>query len=320
MNRAQRTGAAGSSPVDGRRPVMRGTAKSGIGEAAAQLDWRARLGFESRRFNAWWEGYAFDAAAERAAIAAGAARARELDGPVEHDIARSIWGEGRLDPGDPGWMMRHARTLGLALKAEVVVLGAGTGAPLRDLKHGTRWRLSGYSRIPAKVKGLDLIPYEAALSRINRASADGGLCFFELHRDQDPAMIALFAAELVKPNAPAAFVDFTVARKGARLKSCFEGPWSGSPRQADQFADLLENSGFRIVDWADETRAFLPLVTQGWARWKNAYDRALEFSNRRRRTEYLRVLAQCAHLWAERFDAIKAGQLQVTRFLVRRKG
>lgn len=287
---------------------------------AERLEWRERLKFESRRFNAWWEGYAFDAEAERAALAAEADASRAPEGPFEHDIAQSIWGEGRLDPGDPAWSMRHARTLGVALKAEIVILGAGAGAPVKDLKHGTRWRLSGYSRIPSKLKGLDVIPYEAALSRINRASADGGLCFFELHRDQDPAMIALFAAELVKPNAPVAFVDFTTARRGARLKSCFVEPWGGSPRQADQFAELLEKSGFRVNDSVDETRAFLPLVSRGWSHWRGAYSRALEFSDRRMRAEYLHLLAQYAHLWAERFDAIKAGQLQVTRILARRKG
>lgn len=287
---------------------------------ADRLEWRERLALESRRFNAWWEGYAFDTAAERAAIAADAGSARAPEGPPEHDIARTIWGEGRLDPGDPAWTMRHARTLGVALKAEIVILGAGAGAPIKDLKHGTRWKLSGYSRISSKIKGLDVIPYEAALTRINRASADGGLSFFELHKDQDPAMIALFAAELVKPNAPVAFVDFTVARRGARLKSCFAEPWGGAPRQTDQFAELLDKSGFRVADAVDETRAFLPLVTRGWSHWKSSYSRALEFSDRRLRADYLRLLAQYAHLWAERFDAIKAGQLQVTRILARRKG
>lgn len=288
-------------------------------EQAEPLNWRDRLAFESRRFNAWWEGFAFDPAKERAAIAASAESARDLVGPHDQAIATAIWGEGRLDPGDPAWTMRHARTLGVALKAEIVVLGAGLGAPVKDLKNGTRWKLSGYARIKDRIKGLDVIPYEAALSRINRASADGGLCFFELHRDFDPAMIALFAAELVKPNAPFAFIDFTVARKGARLKSCFADPWGGSPRQSDQLAELLEKSGFRVADSVDETRAFLPLVSRGWSRWRQAYARALEISDRRGRADFVRLLAQYAHLWAERFDAIKAGQLQVTRFQVRRK-
>ena len=295
-------------------------AKTAFKAEAEPLDLRERLAFESRRFNAWWEGYAFNAAAERQAIAASADAARLPDGPFEHDIAAAIWGEGRLDPGDAAWTMRHARTLGVALKARVVVLGAGVGGPVRDLKNGTRWRLSGYSKIAEKVKGLDVIPYEAALSRINRASAEGGISFFELHRDADPAMIALFAAELVQPNAPFAFVDFTVARKGARLKACFAEPWGGSPRQTDQFAEVLEKSGFRVNDSTDETRAFLPLIARGWSRWRAAYARALDLSDRRARADYLRLLAAYAHLWAERFDAIKAGQLQVTRILTRRKG
>lgn len=292
--------------------------KAAAKELAPPLGWREQLAFESRRFNAWWEGYAFDADKTRASIAAGAARSDGL--PHNQEIATAIWGEGRLDPGDPAWTMRHARTLGADLKAEIVVLGAGLGGPLRDLKSGARWKVSGYARVKERIKGLDVVPYEAALARINRASADAGLSFFELHRDPDPAMIALFAAELVKPNAPFAFVDFTVARKGARLKSCFVDPWGGSPRPADQTAETLDKAGFRIADVVDETRAFLPLVTRGWARWKSAYSRALGLQGAGARADYLRLLAGYAHLWAERFDAIKAGQLQTTRFLARRKG
>lgn len=284
------------------------------------LGWRERLAFESRRFNAWWEGYAFDADKTLAAIAASKESADGDAAPHDQMIATAIWGEGRLDPGDAAFTMRHARTLGQDLKAEIVVLGAGLGGPLRDLKHGTRWKLSGYARVKDRLKGADVIPYDAALTRINRAAADAGLCFFELHRDLDPAMIALFAAELVKPNAPFAFVDFTVARKGARLKSCFADPWGGSPRPAAQTSETLEKSGFRVADTVDETRAFLPLVTRGWSRWKGAYSRALSLPNAGARADYLRLLAAYAHLWAERFDAIKAGQLQVTRFQARRKG
>lgn len=293
--------------------------KPALRDEGPALDWRRRLALESRRFNAWWEGYAFDAASVRAAIA-GADGAREETGPPDQEIAARIWGEGRLDPGDPSWTMRHARTLGVALKADVVILGAGLGGPVRDLRRGTRWKLSGYARIKGRLKGVDVVPYEAALSRINRATADGGLSFFELHRDQDPAMIALFAAELVKPNAPFAFIDFTVARKGARLKSCFEAPWEGSPRPADQLTDLLDKAGFRVGDAIDETRAFLPLVAKGWARWRAAWTSAVDRSDARLRAERINLLARYAHLWAERFDAIKAGQLQVMRFQTRRKG
>lgn len=279
-----------------------------------------RLALAGRRFNAWWEGFAFDETAERARLI----RERTESQPsmrlaLHQEVSQSIWGEGRFDPGDAAWTMRHARTLGADLKASVVVLGAGAGGPVRDLKNGTRWKLTGYSRVAARIKTLDVSPYETALSRINRAAADAGLCFFELHRDADPAMIAMFAAELVKPNAPFVFVDFTVARKGARLKSCFADPWDGAPRQSDQVSDMLERSGFRVADANDETRAFLPLITRGWARWRGAYARATRLPAGER-VQYIRALGAYAHLWAERFDAIKTGQLQVTRFQARRKG
>ncbi len=279
-----------------------------------------RLALAGRRFNAWWEGFAFDENAERARLLRERTESQPATRLALHqEVSQSIWGEGRFDPGDAAWTMRHARTLGADLKASVVMLGAGAGGPMRDLKNGTRWKLTGYSRINARIKALDVSPYETALSRINRAAADAGLCFFELHRDADPAMIAMFAAELVKPNAPFVFVDFTVARKGARLKACFAGPWDGAPRQSDQVSDMLERAGFRVADANDETRAFLPLITRGWARWRSAYTRALRLPAGER-VDYMRALGAYAHLWAERFDAIKTGQLQVTRFQARRKG
>lgn len=287
----------------------------------ARLQLPHRLALAGRRFNAWWEGFAFDEAAERAEIIRTLKEKRQGQRlPLHQDIPAAIWGEGRFDPGDPAWTMRHARTLGADLKASVVVLGAAAGGPVRDLKNGTRWKLTGYSRVTARVKGLDVSPYEIALTRINRAAADAGLCFFELHRDADPAMIAMFAAELVRPNAPFVFVDFTIARKGARLKSCFADPWDGAPREVSQVSEMLDRAGFRVSDSNDETRSFLPLVTRGWSRWRSAYARAQGFSNGKGQADYLRSLAAFAHLWAERFDAMKSGQLQVTRFQARRKG
>ncbi len=287
----------------------------------APLPLPSRLALAGRRFNAWWEGYDFNEAAERAHLLRRRTMSSESQRfAVHQEIAQAIWGEGRFDPGDAAWTMRHARTLGADLKASVVVLGAGAGGPIRDLKNGTRWKLSGYARLEERMKSLDVSPYEVALQRINRAAADAGLCFFELHRDADPAMIAMFAAELVRANAAFVFVDFTLARKGARLKSCFADPWDGAPRGADQVADMLDKSGFRVGDRNDETRAFLPLITRGWARWRNAYDRAQDSPKSGQRTDYLRALGAYAHLWAERLDAMKSGQLQVTRFQARRKG
>lgn len=281
---------------------------------------RQELALANKRFNAWWEGYAFDAAMERAAIIKDASAPSS---PVqtltpEQRIACDIWGEGRLDPGDAAWTMRHARTLGVALKSRVVVLGAGLGGPIEDLKSGTRWKVSGFSRIQRHDRASPVRSYDEALTRLPKAEADAGICLFEFHRDADPAALSRFAFELVRPNSPFAFVDFTVARKGARLKACFAEPWGGSPRTAQDTAAFVEEAGFRVLDTVDESRALTQLIIKGWSRWRKAYDRALAEPASHARLRQIGLLSEYSRLWAERFDALKAGHLQATRLLVRR--
>ena len=84
-------------------------------------------------------------------------------------------------------------------------------------------------------------------------------------------------------------------------------------------AGTIDEAGFRVVDTGDETRSFLPLIAQGWASWKGAYEEAKSIKDPRQRVDHLQMLSRYAYLWAERLDALKAGQLQVTRFQTRRK-
>lgn len=278
---------------------------------------KAQFAYAGRRFNAWWEGVEFDEHGERADIAARYNRTDHLNDPEaapEYAVSEAIWGQGRLEPGNPAWTLNLARTLSLPTRAEVMVLGAGAGAPLRDLRNGSKWKVSGMTRAALKVQDARLRSYEHALQRLNAASADGLISFFELHRDPDPAAFARFASELMVEGAKAAFVDFTVARKGARLRSCFSAPLSGSPRMMGDYERALRSAGFAVSEATDESAAFLPLIARGWARWKRVYDSINEVVDTRRRVELMRILNILAYQWAERFDALRSGQLQVTRF------
>lgn len=283
---------------------------------------QSNLALAGRQFHAWWEGYEFDAASERARLARSfgfSAAGREAGYVAEDEIAQAIWGAGRLDPGDALWTMRFARTLGASLRARVVVLGAGAGGPLRDLGVATRWKVSGLSRYTGRARGVDIKHYDQVMTRLNRAHADAGLCFFELHRDPDPKSFASFAAELVSAGAPFTFVDFTLARKNIRLRSCFSAPWTGTPRMADDLEKALESGGFRVTETTDETRSFLPLISKGWSEWRAAFDEAKAMQDAHARSEHLSALNRYAFLWAERLDAIRAGRLRVTRFQTRRR-
>lgn len=281
-------------------------------DSNANRGMRNDLSRASRRFNAWWEGYAYDSDDAPAQSAAPL----PADGrDVEPAIAGLIWGPGRTEPGDPAWTMRHARTLGLSTRARMIVFGAGAGAPLKDLKSGARWRATGFSRHQAPASGVRLRTYDAAMTRLNTADWEGALCFFELHRDPDPAGFARVAAELVRPGAPVAFVDFATARKAVRLRSCFPDV---SPRLSQDYARALKEAGFSVSDTIDETRTFTPLIARGWAHWRRAYEWARAIKETPGRAEALRFLAEYAHLWAERLDALRSGQLQVVRMQARK--
>ncbi|NWG71688.1 MAG: hypothetical protein HXY23_08800 [Parvularculaceae bacterium] len=282
--------------------------------ASRQHALRARTALALRRFNAWWEGYAFNAALEAAEIE------RRLAGAFQPsvDVPQLIWGRDRDEPGDPAWTMRHARALGLGARSRVMIFGAGGGAVLRDARAGARWQVSGLARSVRRVRGLDLKSYDETLGALDRQSADGALVFFELHRDGDPGAFARYCAEFLKPGAPVAVIDYALARADARARAVFDGPLPGAPRLASDYVRILRECGFSTSDVADETRLFLPLVSRGWTNWRRAYEAARAVADARARAEAMRYLAAYADAWADRFEALKAGTLAVTRILARR--
>jgi len=273
----------------------------------------ARMAFAGRKFHAWWEGYAFDPARERAALAAEFANSSGAASRHGGIIEQAIWGEGRLDPGSPAWTMRFARILSLPVKANVIVFGAGAGAPLNDLRHGTKWKVSGLTRAVG-YSGHGMRSYDEALQKLQRASAAGALSFFEMSSDADPAAFSRLAAELLLPGAKLVCVDFAVTRKGARLRSCFPPYMKGAPRAVDEYERALSGAGFSVNGTLDETAAYLPLIAEGWSSWRRAYDVIRQIENMKQRARLMHALAAYAHLWAERFDALKSGQLRVMRF------
>lgn len=282
---------------------------------------REDIAVAGRWFNAWWEGYAFDADRTRRQLRDQAAQRfwRKLDGVApEVIIANALWGDGRMDPGDAAWTMRHARMLGLPLKARVAVFGAAQGGPIRDLKAGAKWRTTGFARHAAQARHANIETYSEAAIHMNKGEYDGALCFFDLHRETDPKRLLALVSASLKGNAPVAFVDFAAGRSGTRLKSCFDEPLTGTARGGDQIAALIESAGFRISETDDETRIFRPLLAQGFARWRAAFQIGAVMPNARARADYVSALARIAHIWAERHDALRSGQLQVVRIIARK--
>ncbi len=295
-----------------------GRSRAGSGDKRNLLE---DLTIAGRRFNAWWEGYAFDADEVRREIREVAAlrQWRKMIGMApDIVVANLLWGPGRCDPGDPAWAIRHARTLGLPLKARVAIFGAGQGGPIQDLKTSVKWRMTGFARqaLPTSLAGIDT--YSQAATRMKQGAFDGALCFFDLHRETDPKrLLALMSAGL-KPNAPVAFIDFAAGRTSTRMRSCFEEPLNGTARGVDQLASMIEGAGFRVSETDDESRVFRQLLTRGFAGWRVAFDMAASLPTARARAEHMNALSRTAHIWAERHDALRSGHLQVVRIIARK--
>ena len=277
----------------------------------------ASLTFARRKFYAWWEGYAFDEAAERAVLQAHFSESALVGRSAEELIGETIWGAGRTEPGSPAWTMHFARTLGLPLRSNVMVFGAGAGAPLTDLQHGTRWKVSGLTRIQG-VSGRRLRTYDLANRRTDKPAA-GGISFFEFHQDSSPAAFAGMASSFLAPGAKAVFVDYVVVRRNARMRACFPSPKLHPPKTEAEYQSILANGGFAVEAVTDETMNFMPLVSEGWAGWRRAYGALANVEDARVRANLLRAMAKHAHMWAERFEAMKSGQLRVVSFRATRK-
>ncbi|GEM_PF-2187985 len=280
---------------------------------------KAKLAFAGRKFNAWWEGYAFDENAERAALQAKfPAAERGSRRPVEEIVGEAIWGEGRLEPGSPAWTMRFARMLSLPVRANVVIFGAGAGAPLSDLKHGTRWKAFGFTHAKNISQG-NLRSYDMAMRSTDKSGCAGALSLFELHRDANPSAFAGFASNLLLPGAKAVFVDYATVRKGVRLRSCFPSVHHGAPKTDAEYRAALAGAGFTLEETLDETASFMALIAKGWAGWRQAYTAISQVENGKLRAEMMRAMAANAALWAERFEAMKSGQVRVLCFRATRK-
>ena len=280
---------------------------------------QAKLAFARRKFHAWWEGYAFDGEVERTAIKMQFPNRSAVEGrPASDIVAETIWGEGRLEPGSAAWTMHFAEMLALPPRANVVVFGAGAGAPLDDLKKGARWKVSGLTSAK-NVDGGDLRTYDMAMQRRVKAGVAGALSFFELNRDANPSAFAKFAAQILLPEAKAVFVDYAVARKGARLRSCFPDTKHGAPKTEAEYRDILGSAGYDVEEICNETAKFQQLVSDGWARWRRAYEAISTIEDTALRADMMRAMAAHASVWAERFEAMRSGQLRVSSYCVVRK-
>lgn len=277
-----------------------------------------KVGYLGRRFHAWWEGHGFDPALERRAVLLGSRGVGSLNDVQDQTsfIGEALWGPGRLGPGSPSWTMLLARTLMIDEKAKVGVFGAERGGVLYDLQSGTNWHVSGYSHYAVSMPQIRLNNYNRMNKRRHKPSLDGAMMLFEMYREPEPKTQLDILAQMLLPGGKAVLVDFTSLRRDVRLKHAFAGHWNGILRHSSDYEALAKQSGLSITNIVDVTPQYLPLISQGWASWRYAWQILSDIPDNRQRLHMLNLITEYASIWAERYDAMRSGQLLVSRLMV----
>lgn len=287
-------------------------------DSLALIGLGAKLAYARKRAYAWWEGVRFDPMLERRAVLLRPRQACDLSILTERAdfVAQVIWGPGRLAPGSPAWSMHLARTLMLEEKAKLGIFGAERGRAVRDLLEGTRWQVRGLARKNHRAYGISVEDYGRVSRRLNRPTLNGAMMLFDLHNDPEPSSTLKLMSEMMVPGAKAAVVEFTTARRNFRLKSAFAAPWDGVLRQPAEYERALGDVGLKVVSTVDDTNDYIPLIARGWSGWRYAWQILSDVPDRRQCAALQQLMKDHAAIWAERHDALRAGQMQVTRFMV----
>ena len=77
------------------------------------------------------------------------------------------------------------------------------------------------------------------------------------------------------------------------------------PTTSDQYAELLTNLGFQIIQLDDITDSYMPMVREGWKNFHNCLE-SVKFP-----PEKTRTLAREGNLWLARSKALESGRLRV---------
>ena len=273
-------------------------------------DLRARMTYAGRRFHAWWEGFAFDAHFERADIVLNHAKIADIlvdESATASVISELVWGAGHCEPGGPSWSMALARTLPPAAKdKKTLILGANAAI----IRHDLRAVFSG----PIDIAELGVYNLSSAYAEYY----DRGLCVFPFYRDEDVAAASAALAGVMASRGRVSLVDFTIAHERTSIPAAFVKPWGGAPSYTGLFGDYLRAADFIIDQTVDETERFMPLIAHGWAGWRHAWQLLRGVSNDHHRAALTAALETYASMWAERYEALRTGQLRVTRFDLRK--
>jgi hypothetical protein len=300
---------------------------------------KRRLALTRARFAAWWEGADFDEAATLAELEAKRSAANENSGDAEEALfdeprfplpprvvaLATLWGEGRIRPGDSGDEGLLVTLLALPGDAKLAVLGPGHAAPLIAFAgaHAGRieafeWREETLEALSCAVRKAQL-ETRVAVSRIDLeahvftpGAYDGLISIDDFAYCGYPPHLAQQIMKCLKPGA-AALVECYVGLKASELATAFAS--SFAEPQIRAHGDILQffvDAGLLLEGDEDLTAEFMGFAREGFKRLGASLNEAqLE-------PAAARELAWEAEAWRMRLKLLSQRRLERRRFLLRK--
>jgi hypothetical protein len=306
---------------------------------------KRRLALTRARLRAWWEGEAFDEAAAVAAIEtklAAANDAADTGGGAESELfdepgfeppprlvaLATLWGEGRVRPGEATADGLEPARIGLAPDGVLAVLGPGLAAPLiaiADAHAGKieafEWREETFEALKHGVVKANLTD-RVSVARIDLEAHvftpgvyDGVLSIDDFAYCGYPPHLAQQLMKCLKPGA-CAVVETYVGLRGEELTTAFAS--SFAEPQIRGHGDLVQffiHAGLTVEADEDLTDEFLHTARQAF---KSLGERLA--GSDKIEPAAARELAWEAEAWRMRLKLLAQRRLERRRFILRKPG
>lgn len=303
-----------------------------------------------KRVAAWWQGVDVDdldwedpelheEEAAEAEAPAEAPPAPEIVADMSHfiKVSEMLWGEGYVTPGGKNFIDLWGQQLSLNKEKSTAFLGAGLGGQARELNLSTGSWVSCFERHPELVEasadqsmmaGLakkvasqyyDPEKIELEAGKFNAIVAKEEFTTIE---DKKGAIEAVCAG--MKTSGLFMFTDYVATAEEldtARLKQLF-GDMRGTPGlwTEREYVDCLEAAGLDIhvnEELSDQYGAF---INAAWGDYKSIVDKIKNGDETDlEKACLLKMIGISAELWTHVAVALESGEIQIRRFLARKK-
>jgi cyclopropane fatty-acyl-phospholipid synthase-like methyltransferase len=299
---------------------------------------KRRLAMTRARFKAWWDGAEFDEDAAVAALdAEGAPEAANDSGaedalfdsqapdlPARLTALSTLWGEGRVMPGDAESEAAMAAQLGLSAEKTLLVVGPGLSAPVLALAgahagpmHVCEWREETASVLTALIKHAGLAE-RVTSARIDLEThafetADAIISFDEFTFADEPTRFAHHITKALKPDARI-MVETYAGLPSPDIAPAFASSFAEPHvRAAGDIAHFLIEAGLKIEAQDDLTESHIELAKAGFKNLESALKNAGNLD-----VSVARELAWEAEAWRMRLKLLGSQRLERRRIVARR--